>query len=301
MQKVLLLVNPCAGKMKSRKELFSIADPFCAAGYEVTIRPTTCRGDATVIARDRGPEFDLLVCCGGDGTLNETVSGLLQIEESKRPQLGYIPTGSTNDFASTLGIPSDINTAVRAILQNHTRTIDIGTLNGRIFAYVATFGAFSDASYSAPQSLKNKLGHSAYLLEGTFKSTRNIRPYHIKIEAGDFVEEGDYVYGSISNATSVGGLVKFDPNDVKLDDGIFEIMLVKVPKSVPDFLNTFRNVVISRNFDDHNITFIRAKDVHISVEDDMPWSLDGEYEKGAKEVHIVNHKEALTLQVGLTL
>lgn len=300
MKKVLLVVNPCAGKMRSRKELFSIADPFCAAGYEVTIRPTTCRGDATVIARERGPEFDLLVCCGGDGTLNETVTGLLQIEKSARPRLGYIPTGTTNDFASTLGIPSDINNAVRAILQNHTRKIDVGTLNDRLFTYVATFGAFADASYSAPQKLKNKLGHTAYLLEGAFKSTRNIRPYHIKIEAGDFVEEGDYIYGSVSNTTSVGGILKLDPSEVQLNDGIFEVMLVKVPKSVPDFLRTFTNAV-SKNFDDHNITFIKAKDVHIYVDDNMPWSLDGEYEKGAKEVNIVNHKEALTLQVGLTL
>lgn len=299
MKRILLVVNPAAGKMQSRKKLYNIADPFCIAGYEVTIRPTTCRGDATKIAKERGADFDLLVCCGGDGTLNETVTGLLQIDEDKRPELGYIPTGSTNDFAATLGIPGEINNAVRAIMQNHTRTVDVGTFNGRLFTYVAAFGAFSDASYSAPQPLKNKLGHSAYLLEGA-KSIKNIRPIHMKIEAGDFCEEGDYIYGSISNTSSIGGLLKLNPDQFKLNDGEFELLLVKKPDSIADFAKTLKNV-LSQNLSDPNVVFLKASEFKLTSDEVIPFALDGEYERGAKEVEIKNHHNALTLRVGLTL
>ena len=228
---LLLIVNPKAGRGKSSPGLFEAASIFSEAGYLVSIRRTQGPKDATRLALELGPQFDAVVCCGGDGTLNETVAGLAQLE-SVPSTVGYIPAGSTNDFAASLGLPSDPGEAARRILEGTPRPLDLGNFDGRPFVYVASFGAFAKASYSAPQSVKNDLGHLAYILEGV-KDLDTLRPYKAKFTTESETLEGSFLFGAVTNSTSVGGLVKLPRDQVTMDDGKFELLLVPTPKTIP--------------------------------------------------------------------
>ena len=217
-KKLLMIVNPTAGKAKSRSPLFDAAAVLSQAGYLLSIHNTAFPGDAAQTTAALGREYDVVVAVGGDGTLNQVVSGLMTMKE--RPLLGYLAQGSTNDFAASLQIPSNPVAAAALIAKGTPQKLDIGCWNSRYFVYVASFGAFTQTSYTAPQSAKNILGHLAYLLEGV-KDLNTLRPYHVKITADGEVLDGSYLFGAVCNSTSIGGLMHLNSEYVVLDDGKF--------------------------------------------------------------------------------
>lgn len=293
MKKLLLIVNPRAGKNKSKEPLYDAIARLSEGGYLIRVAETRGRGDATRFAREMGPEYDVVACYGGDGTLNETISGLMELEN--RPVLGYLPAGSTNDFAATLRIPAVPYMAADIINAGAPMALDVGRHNGRYFSYVASFGAFTKASYSAPQEIKNALGHFAYILEG-IKSLDSLRPYHCRVTADEEVIEGDFIFGSVCNSTSLGGLVKLDPNRVRMDDGVFELVLLRMPKTALDLTNLLLSLK-QMQYDNPGIFFRHASRVTVETEDDLPWSLDGEYAPSAPAVQIENCHGAIRLLV----
>ncbi len=289
-KKLLFIVNPRAGRTRSSAPLFDAAAHFCESGYLVSVRQTQRQGHAAALAEEEGGNFDRVVCCGGDGTLNETVSGLMRLEDP--PPLGYIPGGSTNDFASSLGIPGDPLEAARRIMASEGRMLDVGTFNGRPFVYVASFGAFTRASYSAPQSVKNDLGHLAYLLEGV-KDLSTLRPYRAAVTTGEEVFDGNFLFGAVTNSTSVGGLVKLQPEKVVLDDGLFEMLLVPNPTNAAELQALIRSLLL-QDFDGGGVIFRHAAEITVETPEGFPWTLDGEYGSGAERVEIKNLHRRLT-------
>lgn len=280
---VLLIVNPCAGRTKSRAATFDIVDKFSSNDYNFTVRTTTCRGDATNIVKRELEGHDLVVCCGGDGTLNETVNGVMDMP--RRTPVGYIPTGTTNDLANTLGIPGDISEATNLIMSGQTNDYDIGLFNNRYYTYVASFGAFSRASYATSQKLKNMFGHAAYIAAGVLEVT-NIRNYKMRIEHDEGVLEGEFLFGAMSNSTSVGGFFKFRKEDVKLNDGKFEVLLVrKMPINIPNILSVL-NKVRHQQYDNKNIIFLRTSKLKLTCDQDVDWTVDGEYAGAHRDVRI---------------
>ena len=288
---LLFIVNPRAGRTRSTAPLFDAVAHFCASGYLVDLRLTQAREDATRLARELGGKFDAVVCCGGDGTLNETVTGLMDLPSP--PPLGYIPAGSTNDFAASLQIPRDPAAAAERIAQRNVRALDIGQWNQRSFIYVASFGAFTRSSYAASQAAKNALGHFAYILEG-MKDLNTLRPYHIRLTADDEVLDGDYLFGAVCNSTSIGGLMKLDPERVVLDDGKFEMLLVRSPKTAIDLQNLVL-ALLNQQYDSPGLVFRHVSSLRLETEEELPWSLDGEYAPSVPVVEISNRQRALRM------
>lgn len=297
MKNVLLIVNPVAGKLRMRSELFDVIEVFCNNECIVTTAITQYRGHGKELAANAFRNgFNLVVCCGGDGTLNEVISGLLSSEMSAKVPLGYIPAGSTNDFADTLGIPSSPTAAAVNICKSVRMGIDVGKFgDDRNFSYIATFGAFSAASYSAPQELKNSIGHLAYLLEG-IKALGNMHRYKAKITADGKEFSGEYIYCSVSNTRSVAGLVKLSENIVDLHDGLFEVILVKYPNNLAE-TNRIVTGVLSNDFTGDMFEFFKAKDISFETEEDTDWSLDGEKAEGGKNVRIRNLHSAIEMYI----
>ena len=290
-RKLLFIVNPRAGRSKSRSPLFDAISVFSEAGYLTSLHKTSAPGDASVTAAREGEEYDLIVAAGGDGTLNEVITGLMRLE--KRPPLGYLPQGSTNDFAASLQISGNPVTAARAIVRNVPRMLDIGQWNERYFVYVASFGAFVKSSYSAPQAAKNALGHFAYILEG-MKDLNTLRPYRIRLTADGEVLDGEYLFGAVCNSTSIGGLMKLDPERVVLDDGKFEMLLVPNPRTAMDLQNLVL-ALLNQKYDSEGLVFRHVSAIHLETEEDLPWSLDGEYAPSVPAVDIVNRQCGLRM------
>lgn len=282
MKKLLFIVNPRAGKTKSTAPLFDAVAAFSRAGYLVRVFVTEASGQARDIAAKWGGQYDLVVCAGGDGTLNETISGLMQLEQ--RPPLGYLPNGSTNDFAASLHLHTTVATAARAVAGGVPYSLDIGRHNDRYFAYVASFGAFTRSSYSASQAAKNALGHFAYILEG-LGDLDSLRPYRCAIDADGEHFEGDFIFGAVCNSTSLGGLVKLDPKHVSMDDGTFELLLLRMPKTALDLQNLI-TVMTRMQYDYPGVIFRHVKNVVLTTNENISWSLDGEYAASAPRVEI---------------
>lgn len=293
-QKLLFVVNPNSGKGEMRQHVVDCVDLFVKADYEVTLYTTQKAGDASRIVAERGEHFDLIVCSGGDGTLNETVGGLMRLDE--KPALGYIPSGTTNDFASSLQIPKKPLDAAALILSGMPSSVDVGSFNGRYFTYVAGFGAFTEVSYTTPQNSKNALGRLAYILEG-IKSLPMLRNYHVRVESEDQHIEDDFIFGMVTNATTVGGFKGIIASDVGLDDGLFEVFLVKAPTNPLDFQVIFNEILISPG-SSKLVTRFKAKSVCFTADGEMPWTLDGEFGGAPRTAEIVNHQKALHLFVG---
>ena len=293
-KKLLMIVNPSAGRSKSRGPLFDAAAILSQAGYLISIHNTVCAGDAAETAAREGEHYDVIVAVGGDGTLNEVVSGVLRLEHP--PALGYLAQGSTNDFASSLHISNKPAAAAAAIAQATPRQLDIGQWNGRHFVYVASFGAFTRSSYAAPQAAKNALGHFAYILEG-MKDLNSLRPYQVKLTADGEVLDGEYLFGAVCNSTSIGGLMKLDPERVVLDDGKFELLLIPTPKTAQDLQNLVL-ALLNQEYDSQGLVFRHVSSIHLETEEDLPWSLDGEYAASAPAVDIANCQRAMTMLLG---
>lgn len=291
MKKMLFIMNPFAGQKKANKHLTDILSIFCQAGYEVTTHMTSGQGDATRVAQRLGGQVDLVVCCGGDGTLNETITGLLRA--GLTTPIGYIPAGSTNDFASSLNLSGNPIQAAKDIVEGTPTTYDVGQFGDRYFSYVASFGAFTRTSYTTPQSIKNALGHTAYVLSGISEISQ-IRKEHVRFELEGETVEDDFIFGAICNSTSVGGILTLDPKKVDMDDGLFEILLVRTPKNLME-LHECIQALQSQEYNCAMITFRSASQATIYASPEMLWTLDGEREEGHDQVEVRNIHKAISL------
>ena len=284
-KKLLFIVNPRAGKTKSRAPLFDAVSIYSEAGYLVCVKQTKRRGDATRFVAELGADFDLIVCHGGDGTLNETVNGLMRLPKERRPLVSYLPGGSTNDFAASLNISSDLAVAAQRAMRMEKRDLDVGVFGSRNFVYVASFGAFTRTTYTVPQDIKNMFGHFAYMLEGV-KDLETLRPYRMTITADGEPIRGEYLFGAVSNSTSIAGLMKISPEKVSFNDGQFELLLVPVPKS-PQAVQALIRALVYQDYESSaGLIFRHVKHVVAETEENIPWTLDGEYAPGAPRIEI---------------
>lgn len=289
------IFNPYAGKGLIKNHLLDIIDILTKNGYEVTAYPTQGPKDAIRAAREKASEYDLLICSGGDGTLDEVVTGMMQ-SGINRP-IGYIPAGSTNDFANSLYLPTNMKKAARVICEGREFACDIGTFNDDVFVYVAAFGLFTEVSYGTPQEVKNVLGHAAYLLEG-MRQLSNIQSYHLKITYDDQVIEDEFIFGMVTNSYSIGGFKKLTGKDVELSDGLFEVTLIKKPRN-PLELNSIISALL---IEDINTEFMYCfKTERLSIEstkqEEIAWTLDGEFGGNHEKVQIQNHRSLLKIMV----
>lgn len=284
MKKMLFVMNPYAGQRRANRYLVDILSIFNRAGYRVEAYMTGARGEATDIVRQYAPEMDLVACCGGDGTFNETVNGLLHSKVNV--PVGYIPAGSTNDFAASLGLPTNILQAAETVVTGEPSTLDVGKFGDRYFSYVASFGAFTRTSYATPQSVKNALGHAAYILGGISELSQ-LRTEHVKLQLDDEMVEDDFLFGAVSNSTSVGGVLSLDPKQVDLRDGKFEVLLLRSPRELGELSECIR-AVQTAEYNCKMLTFTPASRITIWADAGMPWTLDGEMEPGHEEVTIEN-------------
>lgn len=272
MKQLLLIVNPGAGTKKAGKHLAEIISIFNQADFETRVYITKDHGDAIYAVKEFGPKMDLIVCCGGDGTLNETVTGIVEAELDIK--LGYIPAGSTNDFASSLKLSGDILTAAKQIINGEAYRYDVGKFADRYFTYVASFGAFTKASYATPSNIKNTLGHMAYILGG-IQELSNIRAEHIRMELDGEVLEDDYLFGAICNSTSLGGILTLDPSLVDMSDGKLELLLIRAPKDIQE-LHDCIIALTTQKYNCGMITFRSAASIKVETKQELTWSLDGE-------------------------
>ena len=291
MKKILLIVNPVAGKMKAKTTLLDVVSVLQAEENTVTVFVTKNRGEAKeVAAKAKENGFDMVVSFGGDGTLNETISGLM--DGKCDIPLGYIPAGSTNDFATSMKLPSIPKKAAALVIGGESNPIDIGYFDeSRYFTYVAAFGIFTAASYSVTQDMKNIFGHAAYVLGGV-KEIANIKSYKVKITMGEKVVEGEYMFGAIANSVSVAGIVKLDESLVDMGDGLFEVGLIKKPKNIAE-LNKIITALTTSKFENGGIEFYKASEITIESDEGLDWTLDGEYAKGGQSVVIKNINKAI--------
>lgn len=292
-KRLLFIVNPVSGKIKIKDSLLEVCQIFCQAGYELTLNITQYINTAIEEAVTKDNRYDLIICCGGDGTFNSMVSTLIPLEN--HPSISYIPSGSTNDFARSIGLNGTAVSIAREIMVGSPKPLDIGSFNQYYFSYIASFGAFTEASYNTPQSLKNRLGHLAYILEG-MKDLSGIEPCYMKIVSDDRVLENNYIWGAVCNSTSIGGMIRLNKDLVDYNDGLFEVILIKAPKTLIDLTK----IVVSINTQDYDpevIDFFQTGDLTIYPEAEIPWTLDGEYAPGNKEIHIKNIHNALQIIV----
>lgn len=293
MKKMLFVYNPNAGKGFIKLKLADILDIFVKAGYELTVYPTQSYRDAYRKIVQMEEEYDLVVCSGGDGTLDEVVTGMMK--RKKRIPIGYIPTGTTNDFASSLHISKDMLSAANTAVHGIPFACDIGTFNQDIFVYVAAFGLFTDVPYQTDQSLKNVLGHAAYVLEGA-KRLSNIPSYKIKVTHDGEVIDDEFMIGMVTNSRSVAGFRGIMGKKVEFDDGEFEVTLIRKPKN-PIELQEIITALLIESFDTKHMYMFKAKQITFEATGEIPWTLDGEFGGQHETVKIFNKKQALEIMV----
>lgn len=280
MKKMLFVYNPRSGKGLIKNHLSAILETFAAADYEVTVYPTRQGKDACTAVAERAAQYDMIVCSGGDGTLDEVVTGMMG--SGVRRTIGYIPAGSTNDFGSSLGIPKQMEQAADLIVSGTPFACDIGRFNDDYFVYVAAFGFLTDVSYQTNQELKNVLGHTAYLIEG-MKRVGSWKSYFMKIESEEFCDEGEFMYGMISNSNSVGGFKMLTGKNVELNDGLFEVMLIRTPQNLVDWQQVI-GAVIMQDETSKNVVRFKTKRLTITSNEPVAWTQDGE--NGGKHTYV---------------
>ncbi len=290
-KRALVIVNPHAGTKKSKKDMFEIVDRLSQKGYNVSAQTTTQSGDGSRFVREYGKGQDLIICCGGDGTLNEVINGVLECD-LKTP-LGYVPAGTTNDFARTLQLPKKAEKCMDLILSGWPHPYDIGRFNDRNFTYIASLGAFTKVSYSTPQRIKNALGHTAYLLEGV-KEIGNITPFKAEFTADGVTYAGEFLFGAISNSTSIAGLFKLKGLEVRLDDGEFELILIRNPKNVADLRGLLQGLTQGK-YDPRYVVFTHAEKIDFKSSEPLSWTLDGESGGAQTEAHISVQHDAINI------
>lgn len=312
MRKLLFIYNPRAGKERIRSNLLDIIDIFTKAGFMVTTYPTQGRGDARRVVAGRKEEYEMVAVSGGDGTLDEVVNGMLDSDRERLP-IGYVPAGSTNDFASSLGIPSGMRAAAEVITKGRKKACDIGFLNDNSFVYVAAFGIFTDVSYETGQNLKNLLGHVAYILEGA-KKLSEIREYHIKIRAEaahptavelrdrispaeeELVIEDDFYFGMVTNSDSVGGFKGITGGNIDLSDGVFEVTLIRHTDDIVE-LGGILAALANRSIHSDYVLNFKTSRLELESDEEIAWTRDGEYGGSFSRSVIHNEREALEIMV----
>ena len=283
-KRLLLLLNPFAGQRRANRFLPEIIRLYNDRGYECVTYVTAGPGDATRYLKQSAAEFDRVVCVGGDGTLNETIAGI--VDGGWDCPVGYIPAGTTNDYANSLGLSHDILTAAADAVDGRLCRFDLGSFNGRNFIYTASCGAFARTSYTTPQTAKNLLGHLAYVFEG-LRDLPTLKPIHAWVTADGRMYEGDYIFIGVTNSLSVGGIVKLDPDLVRLNDGLFEVMLVKFP-TLPGHLAEILRALSANDLPSEEIEFFTAEKLRIQTEEYVEWTLDGERGERGRDFEIVN-------------
>ena len=289
--KLLLIINPNAGKMSAGACLLEIVTEFAARGYEATVYPTAAKGDAERKVVECGGDYDLIVCYGGDGTLSEVAAGVARRDCS--PPFGFVPAGTANDFATTVGMPSDVRAAVQKILNGQSRSVDIGEFNKNShFIYVAAFGMFTSVSYSTPQDMKKVLGHLSYVVEG-IKQAVDIPSYKMAVETDNSIIRGEFAIGLVTNSTSVAGMFRLPRSKVRLDDGEFELVLVRNPEN-PILLSNIIMDLSANKYDPDYVVFQRVSSVTFTCDEPVAWCLDGENGGLHRKVVIKNlHKKGM--------
>ena len=290
-QKLLLIMNPCSGLKVGKRHLADILALFCKAGYIPTVFITSGPQHGKRLAAAHAPTHDLVVCMGGDGTFNEVVAGVT--EAGCHTPIGYIPCGSTNDFAGSMRLSRNLIQAAQDILHGQPRALDIGRFGERYFSYVASCGAFTRTSYSTPQNMKNIFGHLAYIMEGV-KDLPSLRPYRLRIETAEAVYEDDYVFCAICNTTSVAGILTLDPAVVDMQDGLLELLLIRHPNNASE-LNECILALQDRHYSSPMLTLCSADRLTVHADPTVEWTLDGEYEPGHETVTVTNQHNAITL------
>jgi YegS/Rv2252/BmrU family lipid kinase len=290
LKKLLLIVNPVSGTKRTKQNLLDVCKIFCDADYSVTVHITRHSTDAKSVVKERGKDFDVIVSFGGDGTFNEVVSGALAI--SYKGAIAFLPGGTTNDTAHTAGIPNNIVKAASVIVNEKGKPMDCGRFQkGRFFTYIASFGAFTDVAYSTDQKMKNFLGHAAYVTEALMK-LMELRSYRMQVECDGILYEGDFLFGSVSNSLSIGGVMKLKKTQVDLSDGYHELLLVRSPKTAADIANLSVEL-FSGNFENKSVLLIRGKNIAFRSKDPIPWCVDGEFAGNHEKVEIQNLPQAL--------
>jgi YegS/Rv2252/BmrU family lipid kinase len=292
-ERLLLIVNPRSGRGLSDSALGAVVGEFCGAGFEVDTRFTDARGAADPAA-EYGAGYDRVVCTGGDGTLSEVISGLMRLPSP--PPIGYIPTGTANDIANTLGLSRDPRVAARDIAHGSAIPLDVGRFGGEHFAYVAAFGAFTGASYLTPQDQKRRLGHLAYILSG-LSEMRAIKPRHAVVEYDGGVADGSYVFGGVLNTLSVAGLAKLSPEDVSLSDGLFEVILVREPVSARE-LGGIAASILNKSYRSDGVCMLHTSRAVFTFDEDVAWTRDGEDGGVHRRVEILNAPRAVRIFPG---
>ncbi len=293
LKKLLFLVNPHAGKGAVGARLLPILETFTEADYRVTLCLSRGQGELTGVAKNEAAGYDLVVCAGGDGTLNETLNGLMCLDD--RPVLGYIPAGTTNDFAASLSIPKNMEKAALAAVFGRQVTVDVGRFNDRYFSYVAAFGAFTDVTYATPQENKNALGKLAYLMEGA-QRLGSLKTYKLRLEYDGGTAEGEFLVGLVSNSSWVAGLPVGRVVDVSMSDGLMEVNLVRKPDKISD-LNQTIPLLLQGELDPKLVFSVKTRRLRLIAEEPMPWTLDGEYGGTGTVADIENLPRALTVRV----
>lgn len=297
MKKLLFIVNPMAGKGAYKASFGETLFTMHSGGIVPTVRFTEARGDATAIAEAEGADYDIVCCLGGDGTLSEVMEGVVQLPEGQRPPIGYIPLGTANDVATTLNLPkNNMVAAARRVVCGQPMDFDVGAFGDKgTFTYVAAFGAFTDVSYETPQQEKQALGHFAYVLEGMMRLPK-ITKYHAVVEYDGTVLEDDFLFGGVMNSTSVAGLIHLNSEKIRLDDGLFELALVKSPKNIMD-LRTILSDLREQNYDGAFIKLVPASYAKFTFDQPVAWTRDGEEGGAYQEITFRNLKRAVQILV----
>ena len=294
-KKAYFILNPYAGKGLIRNHLLDIIDTMVKAGYEMKVYPTQYRGDAIKAAKACRHKYDLIICSGGDGTLDEVVTGMMQ--SGVMTPIGYIPAGSTNDFANSLNLPSNMKKAAQIICQGETFACDIGDFNNDAFVYIAAFGIFTEVAYATPQEIKNSIGHMAYVLEA-MKQLQNIKAHKVRVSYEDKVIEDEFIFGMITNSLSVGGIKKITGKNVDLADGLFEVTLIKAPKNPLELNSILTALVIQDISTECMYTFKTRKITFESLEEEpIAWTLDGEYGGEHMKAVVENRQQIMKIMV----
>lgn len=291
-KKLLFIMNPRSGVMLAPKYLSELIERFSKAGFLTQILMTTAKGDARDFAEQYGGEVDVVAVSGGDGTLNEVIDGM--ITAGHKTPIGYIPSGSTNDFANSIGLTGSIFDCTDLIIEGKAHAVDVGSFNGRYFSYIASFGAFTSTSYTVPQNIKNILGHTAYILAG-IKDIVSIKPIHAKVvtdkgEANEHIIEGDFLFGAVCNSRSVAGILKLPADEVDMNDGLMEVFLIRMPRD-PIAMNDIAINMLNGSLNSKQIEFFSARTVEVELDKGVHWTLDGEYEEG-RDVNRINTVES---------
>lgn len=303
MRRVLFIVNPKSGKANIKNSLLGIVDIFTKNGYLTTVYITQKAKEATEVVQERGADYDLIVCAGGDGTLDEVVAGVMNL--GTKVPIGYIPCGSTNDYAKSMGLSFDNMEAANTIINGQEFQCDMGLFNGSYFTYVAAFGAFTEVSYSTPQQTKNMLGHLAYILEGA-KSLASIKAYQVRVncidaDTGEELHiEDEILLGMVTNSLSVGGMKRYKEEEVLFDDGLFEVILIRQPKNMIE-LNAVLGTLLLNDYNTEYMYFFKTAQLQVECDEEISWTLDGEFGGCVKDAQIQIQEKGFSIYRNMSL